>query len=280
MYKPPSYRPENQAVPGQQMQRSALTELIKRAEKHIGTQEYYLARALLEEALRLDPGNFYVPAILERVDILQSMARDVAMLDATGHGGPLSVSVGKEFKEGVRPTAPSQEEMRARFRRLLTVASTLYDRGSYELAYKSLLKAEELYPRDPELAALKEKILPAYESMMVKSNSSQAHGRRNDLPGAAASMAAILLSDTGPGGSGSATTEPGFSTFNDRLTALRRQDDGRKQQGQAPPRQVTARPDDQSRTPSSKRQPETPSSGSEREKNGFIATLLKRKLFE
>jgi hypothetical protein len=209
------------------------------------------------------------------------MARDVAVLDAAGQGGPLSVSVGKEFKEGVRPTALSQEEMRARFRRLLTVASTLYDRGSYESAYESLMKAEDLYPRDPELSALREKILPAYESMMGKSNSLQVHSRRIDLPGAAASMAAMLLSESASGDNRSATTEPGFSTFNDRLTALRRrQDEGRQQQEQVSARQATARAADQSRTPSSKRQPESPSSASEQEKNGFIATLLKRKLFE
>jgi tetratricopeptide (TPR) repeat protein len=252
------------------MQRSALTELVKRAEKHIGTQEYYLARALLEEALKLDPRNLYVPAILERVDILQSMARDVAELDTAGRGSPLSVSVGKEFKEGLRPAALSQEEMKARFRRLLTVASTLYDRGSYESAYESLMKAEDLYPRDPELSALKEKIVPAYESMIGKSNSSQVQRRRNDLPGAAASMAAMILSDSAPGSDSSPTTEPGFSTFNDRLTAFRRrQEEARQQQNQSPARKVTSRSADQSETPPS-----------EREKNGFISTLLKRKLFE
>src|SRR5512143_2207987 len=83
-------------------ERSAVGEIIRRAEKSIAGQEYKLAQDLLSEAWRLDPGNPYIPAIVERVQILQGMASEFAsQMNKNGHQ-QLSVSVGKDFPEGIK----------------------------------------------------------------------------------------------------------------------------------------------------------------------------------
>jgi len=264
------------------MQRTAVTEVIRRAEKHIATQEYYLAQALLSEALKMDPGNLYIPAIFERVQILQGMAEDFAELDRGVNGDRnLSVSGGAQRPAGVTPSSMSGGETRLRFQRLLTVIATLCERGSFEAAYESLLKAEKLYPQDPVLSVWREKIIPARESATTRVDVSQPHGRRNDLPGAAASMAAMILSDDKLQDQGARTSEPGFSTFNDRLEVLRRRkEEERVAREQTAGQQSAKQVGEGSQGTSQKSPQDNTPSDSERAKNGFIATLLKRKLFE
>ena len=85
-----------------QTQRTAVGEIIRRAEKSIDSQEYKLAQDLLAEAWRLDPGNAYIPAIIERVQILRGMASEFAAQINGPATQSLSVTVGKEFPGGFK----------------------------------------------------------------------------------------------------------------------------------------------------------------------------------
>lgn len=221
MSKPPSSKSTFAPSGFLQVQRTAVGELIRRAEKSIAGQEYGLARDLLDEAGRLDPGNPYISAIVERVQILQGMANEFAA-QVNGNGArPLSTSVGKEFPEGIKPSE-SDDVRRGRIQRFLTVAMTLFERGSYQSAYESIVKAEKLDAHDPEIQALKAKIIPLYEvSMTRRSAGISGPARRDDSGGVAASMAGRLLAEEQkgiPGQEGNA-----LPTFEDRLEVLRRQ---------------------------------------------------------
>jgi hypothetical protein len=224
MYKPASSKSPFAFSSAMQAQRSAVGEIIRRAEKSIAGQEYKTAQDLLAEAWRLDPGNTYIPAIVERVQILQGMASEFAS-QMNGSGTRyLAVSVGKQFPGGVKPVE-SADLSRGKIRRLLTVATTLLERGAYESAYESIIRAEELDSQDPEVQALKVRVLPLYEASMTRrSAGTSGPTRRGDSGGVAASMAGRLMAEelkvqlVPP-----QQPENPLPTFEDRLEALRRQ---------------------------------------------------------
>jgi tetratricopeptide (TPR) repeat protein len=226
MSKPPSTGTGTSPSSAERMQRAAVGEIIRQAEKQIGAQQYQRARDLLGEAWRLEPGNPYIPAIVERVELLAGRTQETF---AQQQGAPhaLSLSVGREFPGGIRPAmAPAlPEEVRTRIRRLLIVIASLYDRGAYESAYETLLKAEDLDPLNAEVIAAKNKILPAYQVALKRREADLQRMRRNDLPGAAATMAERLLSENNSAGA----TDSGVLSFNRRLEELRRQKEEERQ---------------------------------------------------
>lgn len=197
MYKPDSTRRPGSVAPMHQMQRDAVAEIIRRAEFSISGQHYASAQELLAEAWRLDPGNPYIPAIVERVQLALSMQNDIRGQSNGDSGRYLSVSVGNQFQSGIRPASlPLTDDQQARLRRLLVVATTLQERGAYDAAYDTILKAEEMNPADADVIALKGRIRPKYEQAMSgRKGIEDAPFRQPDLPGAAASMAVKLLTN-------------------------------------------------------------------------------------
>lgn len=199
-------------------------EIIRRAEKSIAGQEYKLAQDLLSEAWRLDPGNPYIPAIVERVQILQGMASEFAsQMNKNGHQ-QLSVSVGKDFPEGIKQ-AGDADLPRGKIQRLLTVATTLFERGSYQAAYEAIVRAEELDAQDPDVRGLKAKVVPLYEASMTRrSGGITGPARHGDSGGVAASMAGRLLAEELKAQQDALQQKGSFlPTFEDRLEFLRRQ---------------------------------------------------------
>jgi hypothetical protein len=276
MYKPDSTRHPSGFAHTQQMQRDAVAEIIRRAEFNISGQHYAAAQELLAEAWRLDPGNPYIPAIVERVQIMQSMQHDIRALRDHDSGRYLAVSVGKQFTGGIKPAAAQlTEDQQARLRRLLMVAVTLQERGAYEAAYDTVLKAEEMSPVDGEVVALKERIRPQYEIAMARKNGEGSPSRRTDLPGVAASMAVKLLTDD------IASVPPPAAPPTEsemRIDVLRKQ---REQQRQLREQQmwrqaganVTPPPGEE--TPRATRPAVPPPAG----KSGLLSSLFKGKMF-
>ncbi len=219
MSKPPSSKGPFAPSGTLQVQRTAVGEIVRRAEKSIAGQEYGLARELLDEAGRLDPGNPYIAAIVERVQILQGLAGEFAA-QINGNGvRPPSVSAGKD--DGITPSG-ADEVRHGRIQRFLTVATTLLERGSYQSAFESVVKAEELDPHDPEVQALKAKVLPLYEASMTRRSAGiSGPVRRGDSGGVAASMAGRLMAEEKKGTPGQEGNV--LPTFEDRLEVLRRQ---------------------------------------------------------
>jgi tetratricopeptide (TPR) repeat protein len=269
MYKPASSKSPLSFSSAMQSQRSAVGEIIRRAEKSIAGQEYKTAQELLAQAWRLDPGNAYIPAIVERVQILQGMVNEFAQQTNGSDVRYLAVSVGKEFPSGIKPDE-NADLVRGRIRRLMTVATTLFERGSYQSAYESVAKAEELDPHDLEVQALKQKVLPLYEASMTRrSAGTSAPVRRGDSGGVAASMAGRLLAEELKA-QREALQEPQDSplAFQDRLEVLRRQKESeRRAYEQKVWTQTTQR------RASSLEAPPT----SRAQKGSFISTLLRTK---
>jgi hypothetical protein len=133
-------------------------EIIRAAERHIEAHEYALAIEKLGVALRLDPDNMYINAIIERVHRL--VAEDSGQLRYLG------VTVGTQFENGIKPSndaAQSGEDLEASVRKLTKKASELVRRGAYETAFDSLMSAYLLDPISPLVIECEKVVLPALE---------------------------------------------------------------------------------------------------------------------
>jgi hypothetical protein len=125
---------------------SGVSELIRRAEKHIKSGNLDRARDLLSNARSLEPSNEYIGAILERI--------------ALGERAPGTMTANK-------PAVPSQpaaeNDLQRHVHRLTDDARSLYERGAYVTAFNTLMKAYLLDPVDQGVMQAEELIVPAFE---------------------------------------------------------------------------------------------------------------------
>jgi hypothetical protein len=171
--------------------------IIRRAEQMIASGDYSHAQQEIADAWTLEPGNPYIPAIVERISLLQKMSRHESSKIGRIEGGPryLSISIGKEFPGGVRPaenqTPVVDEELQTRIRRLTTVAVDLFERGSNGPALQSLMKAYLLDPMHPDVIACEQKLLPAWEALKKETAGLDLQDTflNGDMPGGAAAAA-------------------------------------------------------------------------------------------
>lgn len=130
------------------------SEFIRAAERSIAAGDLNLALQQIANARSIDPSNEYLDAIVERIDLLASRRAPV------GKNGFLQV-----------PLAQAQEpeqmtpELQARVKRLTNVAINLFERGSYETAFDSLMKAYLLDPTSTYVMNCEKTLLPAIELM-------------------------------------------------------------------------------------------------------------------
>jgi hypothetical protein len=141
------------------MERKGVSQYVRTAEQLLHAGKYAMALEALSVAQELDPYNASVRTILDRA----------LMLQAHSTARYLSVTVGKEFAQGVRTaedeSALSQQEIRARVQYLVEVADVFLDRGMTESAMDSLMRAYLLDPLAPEVISSEKKILPVLEMM-------------------------------------------------------------------------------------------------------------------
>ena len=144
---------------------TSVKELIRTAERYIATQEYEIALEKLTRARQLEPSNSYILAIIERIKALDSMNQEIAGVSTEASADEaqpyLSVTVGKEFDSGVQSLADVQR----RVKRLTGAASQLLERGAYETAFETLMKAYLLDPTSPDVIECEKTLLPTWESM-------------------------------------------------------------------------------------------------------------------
>jgi hypothetical protein len=224
MSKPDSTKRPAVLTQAQQMRRDAVADIIRRAEQSISGQKYGSAQDLLAEAWRLDPGNAYIPAIVERAKLMESMHHGSSEQNGSNGGPVLAATVGPQFPSGIAtgPRTLNADEQ-SRLRRLLMVVTTLFERGAYEAAYETIQKAEQVAPDDQGVKTLKEQIRPHYEAFLTRRRGRETGSfRREDNPGVAAAMAEKLLAATPPAAS---TTEQGPKLEALRVEELRKQKD-------------------------------------------------------
>ena len=142
---------------------------IRAAEKFMSAGKYALALDQLLLAQKLEPKNQYIGAIIERAEALRSGTGGRGKHHASSKepGRFLSVTVGKEFKDGIRRSGEeaglTPQETRAKVLQLVKSADELLGRGQSENAFDALMKAYLLDPVAPEVIACEGKVLPVWE---------------------------------------------------------------------------------------------------------------------
>ncbi len=132
------------------------SEFIRAAERSIAAGDLNLALQQIANARSIDPQNEYLDAIVERIDLLASRRAP------EGKNGFLQISPGQiPDPEPVQITP----ELQARVKRLTNVAINLFERGSYETAFDSLMKAYLLDPTSTYVMNCERTLLPAIELM-------------------------------------------------------------------------------------------------------------------
>lgn len=135
----------------------SITQLIRSAERFISMQKFGFAREQLELAQTLDPRNSYISAIIERVKMAEGRIQ----------GDRLTVSVGPEFRTGVKSNLDEPEippkELQAQIRHLTSVAEQFLEKGSYDNAFDSLMKAYLLDPVSPYVISCEKAVLPVWQ---------------------------------------------------------------------------------------------------------------------
>jgi len=122
-------------------------ERVRQAEQLIAAGKYESALEHLRAAQAAEPTNQYIPALVERtVAQLHSSTIRRAMGSAT--------AVQLEWDE--------TEEGR-RVQRLTLMARDLFERGSYEMAFQTLVKASQLAPTSPYVLECQKTLSPAME---------------------------------------------------------------------------------------------------------------------
>ena len=129
-------------------------EFIRAAERSIAAGDLNLALQQIANARSIDPKNEYLDAIVERIDLLASRPAPV------GKNGFLQAPTALA-EQGEQPQGTP--ELQARVKRLTNVAINLFERGSYETAFDSLMKAYLLDPTSAYVMNCEKTLLPAIE---------------------------------------------------------------------------------------------------------------------
>ena len=159
---------EPERTNGARLDKAPASELIRSAERFIASGKLALAKEQLSIAQALDPNNSYIPAILDRLDVLESrVVGDASFMQDQGGRRYLSVTVGSEFRSGVKPFGnepqASAKEIQNRIRRLTSAAENFLENGAYKNAFESLMKAYLPDPLSPYVVACERTVLPAWE---------------------------------------------------------------------------------------------------------------------
>jgi tetratricopeptide (TPR) repeat protein len=132
------------------------SEFIRAAERSIAAGDLNLALQQIANARSIDPKNEYLDAIVERIDLLATRKEPVGK-NGFLQGAPLASLEPEQFQ--LTP------ELQARVKRLTNVAINLFERGSYETAFDSLMKAYLLDPTSTYVMNCEKTLLPAIELM-------------------------------------------------------------------------------------------------------------------
>jgi hypothetical protein len=148
-------------------------DLIRRAEEDIAAGKYLLALGLLAEAAHREPANPYIGALVMKADKgIENVCAAPAEPENDGTASErrtrlASLALRGEFGDGIGLLSPGSPDrgVEGRVRLLTMVAINLYERGSFEEALQSLMKAHMLDPGSPHVEACERLLQPALETM-------------------------------------------------------------------------------------------------------------------
>ena len=148
-------------------------DLIRRAEEDIAAGKHLLALGLLAEAARREPANPYIGALVMKADKeIEHLCARPAEPESDGTASERKARLASlarrgEFGDGIGLLSPGTPDrgVEGRVRLLTMVAINLYERGSFEEALQSLMKAHMLDPGSPHVEACERLLQPALETM-------------------------------------------------------------------------------------------------------------------
>ena len=151
-----------------------VSEFIRTAESNVAAGKYTLALEQLERARKTAPNNKYIDAIIERVQNLKRSHESGSVqppkpveVHREDSGRYLSVTVGNEFKSGIKPlSAPRPVPVKSEFREIVheltDIAQEFLKLNLPEPAFDALMKAYMLDPLSPDVLKCEQKVLPAW----------------------------------------------------------------------------------------------------------------------
>jgi hypothetical protein len=138
-------------------------ELVRFAETLIEQGDITQALECLHEALTRQPENLYITAVIQRAE---KMRGTPGQSQCGPQPKPLTVTVDSRHPSGVlQEPAESPGDVDARVRRLTMVASRLFDRGAFDAAFESLMKAYLLDPGNPLVVACEKQMMPVWNTL-------------------------------------------------------------------------------------------------------------------
>ena len=138
-------------------------ELVRFAEKLLEQGDITQALECLQEAVKRQPENVYIPAVIQRAE---SMRQAPDKPRRTPGQSPLAVTVDSRHPGGLpEESTDSSVDVEARIRRLTLVASRLFDRGAFDAAFESLMKAYLLDPGNPLVTACEKQMMPVWKTL-------------------------------------------------------------------------------------------------------------------
>lgn len=140
---------------------NGISGLIRQAEQLIESGNATEALKVLTDARTKDPGNKYIEAIMQRA---LSAAPQQENPESDGESGSVKASSGVSVST---PDAavPQPDDTALQVKRFINVARNLYQRGSYEPAFETLMKAYLLDPLSEDVMKAEQAIVPALELM-------------------------------------------------------------------------------------------------------------------
>jgi hypothetical protein len=177
----PDPNKSNQSPRWAPVNRPGVTEFIRAAENFVQARKYVAALEQLARAQRIEPGNKYIAAIIERVESLQRnnpATIPTTTFDAESSADSaryLSITVGNQYDTGIKPeesqSAASPSAPYDLVKELTDIAQELANLGLPEPAFDALMRAYLLDPLSPDVIACEKTIVPLWNSARSQNGS-------------------------------------------------------------------------------------------------------------
>lgn len=169
---------QQQANPSAEPPFNPVGELVRFAETLIDQGDYTSAISCLQEAQGRQPENQYILAVMGRAEALRTGA--VTPCGPTSPGA-LGVTIGASSTAPAKTIgADSSADTEARVRRLTIVASRLFDRGAFDAAFESLMKAYLLDPSSQHVIACEQRLMPVWDLLRKRNAAVATTGRKQE----------------------------------------------------------------------------------------------------
>jgi len=199
-------------------------ELVRFAESLMDQGDYASAISCLQEAQGRQPENQYILAVMGRAEGLRNGA--VSPHGPTGVKA-LGITIGTHHTEGMSNEPPeSSHDIDARVRRLTIVAARLFDRGAFDTAFDSLMKAYLLDPSSSIVLECERRFMPVWDLLKNRGVATSSPDKKREADTEGPSMhPRVPRTERPPSPPGDTQATPQADQQKSRLRELQQQQD-------------------------------------------------------